>query len=165
MMELRVRSAIARYMSRAFVKENDDVDALPERPVSPHPNLVTPRGLALIEAELARLLADYANAQAGQDRTLLARIARDLHYWRLRRASAELVKAQADTGDVTFGSEVTIARDDGREQTWRIVGEDEADPSNGSVSYVSPMARALIGKSVGDVVKAGTSDAEIVRIA
>lgn len=152
-------------MSRAFVKENDDEIDLPERPVSPHPNFVTPRGLALIEAELARLLADYANAQAESDRSALARASRDLHYWRARRASAQLVKPHDAPDEVAFGATVTIARDDGREQSWQIVGEDEADPAKGSVSYISPLARALMGKRVGDTVKAGNGDAEIVAIA
>ena len=64
-----------------------------------------------------------------------------------------------------FGSTVTIEREDGRRQTFRIVGEDEADPAKGTISYVSPLARALTGKSVGDIVHAGGSDAEIVKIA
>jgi transcription elongation GreA/GreB family factor len=65
---------------------------------------------------------------------------------------------------VQFGSAVTIVRDDGREQTFRIVGEDEADPANGSISHVSPLARALIGKRVGDTVRAGRDNAEITAI-
>ena len=63
-----------------------------------------------------------------------------------------------------FGSTVTIERDDGRRQTFRIVGEDEADPAKGSISFVSPLAQALTGKAVGEVVHAGGSDAEIVMI-
>ena len=63
-----------------------------------------------------------------------------------------------------FGSTVTIGRDDGRRQTFRIVGEDEADPTRGTLSYVSPVARALLGRSVGEVVRAGNSDAEILQI-
>lgn len=59
---------------------------------------------------------------------------------------------------------MTISRDDGRRQSWRIVGEDEADPAKGSISYVAPLARALIGKSVGEAVDAGPSQAEIVAI-
>jgi transcription elongation GreA/GreB family factor len=65
---------------------------------------------------------------------------------------------------VQFGSTVTIRRDDGRQQSWRIVGEDETDPAKGSISYVAPLARALIGKAVGDVVDAGANQAEIVAI-
>jgi transcription elongation GreA/GreB family factor len=65
---------------------------------------------------------------------------------------------------VRFGATVTIVRDDGREQTFQIVGEDEADPTKGSISHVSPLARAMLGKSVGDVVKAGNHSAEITSI-
>jgi transcription elongation GreA/GreB family factor len=68
------------------------------------------------------------------------------------------------TEKVQFGSTVTIERDDGRRQTWRIVGEDEAEPSEGRLSYVSPVARALLNKAVGDVVAAGSGEAEIVEI-
>jgi transcription elongation GreA/GreB family factor len=66
---------------------------------------------------------------------------------------------------VRFGSTVTIERDDGRRQTWRIVGEDEADPAKGTLSYVAPLARALVGKVVGDTVTVAGSDAEIVAVA
>jgi transcription elongation GreA/GreB family factor len=155
-------------MSRAFVKEADGSEAfdeLPERLVSPHPNLVTAEGLAGIEAEVERLSRDYAVAQAQSERAALAALARDLRYWTARRASAELVPASADNGEVRFGSRVTIERSDGREQTYRIVGEDEADPAHGTVSYVSPLARALMGKAVGDTVRVGAGDAEIIALA
>jgi transcription elongation GreA/GreB family factor len=153
-------------MSRAFVKDNEDAfDEPPDRPVSPHPNLVTPEGLAAIEATLARLHEDYAAAQRSHDRAALALAARDLRYWTARRTSAQVVTPPADHDKIHFGSTVTIARDDGRRQTYRIVGEDEADPAHGTISYVSPVAHALLGKEIGDVVRAGNSDAEIVAIA
>lgn len=152
-------------MSRAFVKENDTLEPLPERPVSSHANYVTAEGLAQIDAELSRLSAAYAQAQAEADRDALAAVGRDLRYWQQRRGSAQIVPAEPATGSVRFGSTVTIARDDGSRHTWRIVGEDEADPAQGRLSYVSPMARALIGKGVGDTVVAGQGEAEIVEIA
>jgi transcription elongation GreA/GreB family factor len=65
---------------------------------------------------------------------------------------------------VQFGSTVTILRDDGRRQTWRIVGEDEAEPANGTLSYVSPVARALMNKQIGDVIVAGSGKSEVVEI-
>jgi len=155
-------------MSRAFVKETDGDEAfepLADHPVSPHPNLVTPQGLALIDAELASLRERQASAQQAQDRAALAQIARDTRYWAARRASSQVVSPPQNPVAVSFGSTVTIARDDGRMQTWRIVGEDEADPPQGTLSYVSPVARALLNGKVGDVVRAGNSDAEIVAIA
>jgi transcription elongation GreA/GreB family factor len=99
-----------------------------------------------------------------EDRAAQAAIARDLRYWSTRRASAQVVKSPDTPAKVAFGTTVTIERDDGRKQTWRIVGEDEADPAHGTLSYVSPVARALMGKRIGDVVRAGNSDAEIVGI-
>jgi transcription elongation GreA/GreB family factor len=153
-------------VSRAFIKEQDDEpEPLPGRPISPHPNLVTPEGLARIDAQLADLQARHAAALKAEDRIARAAIARDLRYWSARRASASLRKPAKAPSKVGFGATVTIVRDDGRRQTWRIVGEDEADPAQGTLSYVSPVARALMGKHVGDVVRAGNSDAEIVAIA
>ena len=146
------------------MKENDDAEALPDRPVSPHPNYVTPSGLAQLDAELARFSEHYAQAQAAADRSALAQAGRDLRYWQQRRASAQPIDAPPDNATVQFGSRVTIERDDGRRQTWRIVGEDEADPAKGTLSYVSPVARALTGRKVGDVVEAGNSEATIVVI-
>lgn len=151
-------------MSRAFVKESDSVDELPDRLISEHANLVTPVGLAQIEAEVQRFDAAHAAAQIAGDLGLVATTARDLRYWSARLRSAELVPAPLDTERVQFGSSVSIARDDGRRQTFRIVGEDEADPAKGSISYVSPLARQLVGKSVGDSVRVAGSEAEIVAI-
>ncbi len=153
-------------MSRAFVKELDGgEDELPDRPISAHPNLVTPEGLARIEATLAEHQHTHAAAQAASDRAVLARAARELRYWTARRASAQVIDPPADRTRVHFGSTVTLLRDDGRRQTYRIVGEDEADPARGTLSHVAPVARALMGKEVGDVIAAGNLEAEIVAIA
>jgi transcription elongation GreA/GreB family factor len=154
-------------MSRAFVKERDDGDSvedLPDRPISPHPNVVTPEGLAQIEAELTRYQHEQAAAQEADDRAALARANRELRYWTTRRGSAQVRPHPTDTRQVQFGSTVTIGRGDGRQQTFRIVGEDEADPAHGTLSYVAPVARALMGGKVGDTVRAGPSDAEILSI-
>ncbi|WP_374514943.1 transcription elongation factor GreA [Brevundimonas sp.] len=157
-------------MSVAFTRE-EDLEAtaadLPDRPISPHPNLVTPNGLAAIDAALAGARAAYAAAQAQgsieADRTAMARATRDLRYWSARRASAQLIETAAD-GRVRFGGAVTIEREDGRRQTWRIVGEDEADPAAGSVSHVSPLARALLGKRVGDEAVVAGQTVEITAV-
>jgi transcription elongation GreA/GreB family factor len=154
-------------MSRAFVKEDtgEGLEDLPDKPISEHRNLVTAEGLAAIEAEVGRLNQAYADAQTEADRAALRKIARDLRYWSQRLGSAELMPDPVDTGAVQFGSRVTLLRGDGRRVTYRIVGEDEADPAKGSVSYVSPLARALIGKTEGDTVRMGAADAEIALIA
>ena len=153
-------------MSRAFVREQDAdrPDDLPERPISEHPNDVTEAGLTQIELALAAAGEAYAHAQATADRAALAAAGRDLRYWTVRRATARVVPTPSDLSEVRFGTSVTILRDDGREQTFRIVGEDEADPAQGSISHVSPLARATFGKRVGDVVAAGAGEAEIIRI-
>ena len=159
-------------MSVAFTREEDAEAAaadLPDRPISPHPNLMTPEGLAQIEAALAAARTAFTAAQAqggiAEDRTAMARATRDLRYYGARRATAQLIARPQAPDHVAFGAAVTFARDDGRVQTFRIVGEDEADPANGSVSYVSPLARALMGKSVGDGVVIVGGEAEILAIA
>jgi transcription elongation GreA/GreB family factor len=159
-------------MSVAFTREEDSEAAaadLPDRPISPHPNLVTPEGLAQLEAELASARAAYTAAQTSgevkADRTAMARATRDLRYYSARRASAQLVDAPSAPERVVFGVTVSFEREDGREQAFRIVGEDEADPANGSVSYVSPLASALMGREVGDTATVAGREVEIVAIA
>jgi transcription elongation GreA/GreB family factor len=122
-------------MSRAFVKESDAdyLEELPEWRLSEHPNDVTAAGLAQIEHALAAASEAYAAAQASADRAAFAAAGRDLRYWSARRATARVVPTPIDRSEVRFGTSVTILRDDGREQTFRIVGEDEADPAQGSI--------------------------------
>jgi transcription elongation GreA/GreB family factor len=158
-------------MSVAFTREEDyeaQAADLPDRPISPHPNLVTADGLAQIEAELAAAKAAYAAAQAegdvATDRTAMARATRDLRYWSARRGSAQLVEPSGAAGTVQFGRTVEFEREDGRRQAYRIVGEDEADPKAGSVSYVSPLARALIGKAVGDTAMVNGAEVEVTSV-
>ena len=158
-------------MSVAFTKESDAEAVaadLPDRPIPAHPNLVTANGLAQIEAALASARAAYAAAQAGgsisNDRTAMAQATRELRYWSARRASAQLIEIRATDGSAAFGNSVTFEREDGRRQTYAIVGDDEADPASGSVSYVSPLARAVMGKQVGDVVMLAGQEVEIVAV-
>ena len=158
-------------MSVAFTKESDSEAVaanLPDRPISLHPNLVTASGLAAIDAALAAARASYDAARAegdiAADRTAMAQATRELRYWSARRASAQLV--EADSLDVVqFGATVTIGRDGGSRQIWRITGEDEADPAAGRVSYVSPLARALIGMRVGDTARFAGHEVELLAIA
>jgi transcription elongation GreA/GreB family factor len=160
-------------MSVAFTREDSAQTAqevsLPERPISPHPNLVTESGLRGLEAAMAASRARLEAAQRIEDlgeRRRAAELAlRDMRYFAERLRSAEVRPAPADVDIVAFGSRVTIRRDDGRDQAFRIVGEDEADPRSGSISYVSPMARALIGKGVGDGADVGGREIEILAIA
>lgn len=156
-------------MSRAFVKDSDDVPELPDRPLSEHPNLVTEKGLALIEAATTAHRAALAEAQAKEDRAAIAAASRELRYWDARRASAELQPPPADCETVHFGCRVTLHRDPPPPKgkatvTYTIVGEDEADPKKGTLSWISPLARALMGKQVGDIVPMGEGEAEILKI-
>jgi transcription elongation factor GreB len=147
-------------VSRAFVKDDDEApDApLPDRPLSEHPNYVTPSGLALLEArcdelEVSRLeLARRATAdESARDRQ--RHVERDLRYYRRRLETAQPVDpAGRDAGVVGFGATVTVRDDAGVESRYAIVGEDEAEPDAGRVSWVSPLARVLDGARVGDHV-------------
>jgi transcription elongation GreA/GreB family factor len=148
-------------MSRAFVKETAESAPPPERMVDEGPNLVTPEGLAQIEAHIARIEA----AMKTENNVLLREtLARDLRYWEIRKSTAELVTPSTD-GTVAFGSTVTIERK-GREQTFKIVGVDEANPANGLISFRSPVAAAILGSRAGDLIEAGQplGDIEIVRV-
>ena len=153
-------------MSRAFVKESDgaELDDLPELVVSPHRNLVTAEGLQLIKATLSRLDDELTAARAAGDRATMARIERDLRYWRQRRATAEVVTLAATPGVVRFGSAVTLETGSGAKHRFRIVGEDESDPRRGLISYVSPLAEALLGAREGDEVDLRDERAEVVAI-
>ena len=144
-------------MSVAFTKEDSAETAaetlLPDRPVSPHPNLVTAAGLEALEFQLQQAREAYETAQKIEDvnerRRQAATPLRDARYFAARVRTAQVVADPASTDTVAFGSTVTFRRDDGRVQKYRIVGEDEADPKAGSISFVSPVARSLMGKAVG----------------
>jgi len=125
---------------------------------------VTREGLREIESAPTAAQEAYAAAQQVGDREGLASAGRDLRYWTARRSTAVVVPEPQDNSIVRFGHTVTIARDDGREQTFRIVGQDEADPTRGTISHASPLARALFGKGIGDVVSVTGGDAEVLSI-
>jgi transcription elongation GreA/GreB family factor len=160
-------------VSVAFTKEESSETAaetlLPDRPISPHPNLVTQAGLQALELQLQQARAAYAATSGIEDvnerRRQAANPLRDSRYFAERVHSAQLRPQPTSNDRVAFGSTVTFSRDDGRVQTYRIVGEDEADPKAGSISFVSPVARLLMGKAVGDVVGADDQELEIIAIA
>jgi transcription elongation GreA/GreB family factor len=158
-------------MSVAFTREDSAATAseveLPERPVSPYPNLVTAHGLALLQAALSEARAAYERAQTVEDTNERRREAnlalRDHAYFAKRVETAQLLSPR-DTGVAGFGTRITFERGDGRRQVFTIVGEDEADPRQGSISHVSPMAKVLIGKRVGDVAEVAGQEIEILAI-
>ena len=141
-------------MSRAFVKEGDGAggEPLAELQVSSHRNLVTAEGLAQIEAQVDRLRGELSAARSAEDKAAIPRIQRDLRYWSERQRTAERVPQAAPGGKVRFGSTVELEKADGSRVSYRIVGEDEADPLAGSISWLSPLAQALLEHRAGDRV-------------
>src|ERR1700722_9092836 len=152
-------------MSRAFTKEIDDKpEEVVERPVSARPNYVTPNGLAQIERALAKYEAAHTAAILKENKTAIELPAREIRYWSARKSTAILAPPSSSSDQVQFGSTVSVRRHDGRVQTFRIVGEDEAEPSGNTISYVSPFAQAVMGKSVGDHVEITGEDSEVLAI-
>ena len=159
-------------MSVAFTKEDSAETAsetlLPDRPVSPHPNLVTEAGLKDLERQLHQAREAYETAQKIEDvnerRRQAATPLRDARYLAARVRTAQVIANPALNETVAFGSTVTFRRNDGRVQQYRIVGEDEADPKTGSISFVSPVARSLMGQAVGEIVGASGQELEIIAI-
>jgi transcription elongation GreA/GreB family factor len=152
-------------MSRAFVKESEsDAVGLPDRAVSPYPNFVTEAGRAAIERTLHRFEAAHQAAIEKGDRHAIAADLREIRYWRARLTSAQVVTPNSATSHVQFATKITIRRDDGREQTFQIVGEDEADPARGTISHASPLARAVMGCAVGETFDIGGGKAVICKI-
>jgi len=160
-------------LSVAFTKEDSAETAsetlLPDRPVSPHPNLVTEAGLRALERQLHEARAAYETAQQVEDvnerRRQAATPLRDARYFAARVRTAQVIADPTSAEVVAFGSTVTFRRDDGRVQTYRIVGEDEADPTAGTISFVAPVARLLIGKAIGESVGPPGQELEIIAIA
>ena len=171
-------------MSSAFVNEETaslkNLPGLPDRTVSAARNLVTTRGLALLDRSLAHHRDALAAATAAGDTGAIAREERELRYWSARRASAELSEpTPADLDTVVFGVSVTVRFDHDREQphrlsrmsrmsrisrTYRIVGEDEADPEAGLLAWTSPVARTLLGAAIGDTRRLPRGEVEVLAI-
>lgn len=141
-------------MSVAFRREGDDEHLEPkfEIPIPPGPNLVTVRGKALIDARVAEIEAQLAGLEGEAEKAAK----RDLRYWQTRQITAEL--AQVPSGEtVEFGTRVTFTLN-GRQRVLGIVGDDEADPANDLVSWSAPLARAMIGAEVGELLPFNDKD-------
>jgi transcription elongation GreA/GreB family factor len=162
-------------VSVAFTREESAETAaeveLPDRPISPHLNLVTASGLEALANAMAESRAAHTSAtsaqqigDAGERRRAVAVASREMRDYADRLVTAQVVPRPTEFSAVAFGHQVMFKRDDGRHRSFRIVGEDEADPRNGSISYVSPVARALIGKAAGDVVLVADHEIEILSI-
>jgi len=162
-------------MSRAFIKESDErlsADELPERPLSDHPNYVTPHGLDQLHARVLELQREHARLTAQDDpltRQKKLEIERDLRYHNAQIRRAIMVDPAGQPHDeVRFGAMVEIRGDDGVRQTFHLVGDDEADVASACISWAAPLAKALIGAKVGDRItwqrSAGPAEIEIVAI-
>lgn len=148
-------------MSRAFVNEERFEQAggeeLVDRPISEFPNYVTPTGALELQTLEESLMAQLAPLKASKDETFnkdkVAEIERDLRYVRTRLDSAILVDPKTQSHEtVLFGASVVVEDDEGNQHTFHIVGEDEADANINKVSWVSPLAKSLIGQKIGDTV-------------
>lgn len=161
-------------MSRAFVNEDsgNDRSDLPELPVPPGPNIVTPSGLARLQARIAKRQADLAVLKARPDRLDKlpeAAAERDLRWLEARlKAVVVIDPARHDLTEVAFGLRVTVADESGTESSYEITGEDDADATLNRIAPNSPLARALLGARVRDVVTwnrpAGAVELEVLRI-
>ena len=159
-------------MSRAFVKEDGpDNEPLPDLPISPHPNYVTPRGLKALQERLAATQADLTRLKARAERLdrLPEKAAeRDIRYLEARLRSAIPVDPPDTPAEAAFGTRIAVADEDDVQSVYEIVGEDEADATLGLIAPQSPLARALIGSRVGDSVTwrrpAGPVELEVVSI-
>ena len=162
-------------MSRAFVKEDDagTPEAQVDLPMSEHPNFVTPAGLQMLRDKVKVFEDERAHLKEHEaelaTQSHLPRVEQELRYWEERlRVAIPIDPAKQPHDKVAFGAVVTVEDEDGKQRDYAIVGEDEADPQNGKVSYVSPLARALDGAEVGDLIvwkrPAGDQELEVVAI-
>lgn len=165
------------HMSRAFVKESDDdlsAGELPERPVSAHANYVTPQGLEQLQARARELQDQHEQlvqraVEDSEAKQKLREVERDQRYFKAQLERAIVVDPRGQPADeVHFGAEVEIVDGDARTHRFSIVGDDEADVAAGKISWASPLAQAMLGAKVGDVVTwrrpAGDADVEIAGI-
>jgi len=162
-------------MSRAFIKGSDgqlSADELPERPLSAHPNYVTPHGLEQLHARQQELQREHARLAAQDDSLVRQRkleVERDLRYYNAQIERAAIVDPAGQPHDeVRFGATVMIRDKGGAQHTFHIVGDDEADIATGHISWASPLGKALLGATVGDRVgwqrPAGPTEVEVVEI-
>jgi transcription elongation GreA/GreB family factor len=148
-------------VSVAFRRESDEEHLEPkfELPIPPGPNLVTSRGLRLIEEKAAALEARLAEELTEEERK---RVLRDARYWRARAASAQLAPVPSGE-EVAIGCRVTFSRD-GVEKKVEIVGHDESEPAAGRVAFTAPLVKAMLGAAEGEEVEVPGGSVVIERI-
>ena len=161
-------------MSRAFVNEDNaaaQVSQPVERHISDHPNYVTVKGLAQLQAHVASLQALHSEQTArgdAADKQRVAELERDLRYFTQRVHSAQVVTPAISIDKVQVGSWVTFADEQDQQQRVQLVGEDQADAASGLINWASPLGRALLGAQIGDEVTwlrpAGDQVIEVIAI-
>ena len=146
-------------MNRAFVKEPDGDQAetdLPVRPQSKHPNYITMKGLEKQKTYLHELILECSALKTSNtlaDKNKIKLLNADISYLKQRVESAIPIKVEAQEGeDIRFGATITLVDENNTQYKFTIVGQDEVDAENGLISWVSPLASALIGKQVGDII-------------
>lgn len=146
-------------MNRAFVKELDGDQAetdLPVRPQSKHPNYITMKGLEKQKAYLHELISECSALKTSNtlaDKNKIKLLNADITYLKQRVESAIPIKVEAQEGeDIRFGATITLVDENNTQYKFTIVGQDEVDTENGLISWVSPLASALIGKQAGDMI-------------
>ena len=158
-------------MSKAFTRESDDSDGddlLSRRPQLPPGtrNYVTRQGAAKLQQRLETLLAKKHTAQNSEaDLKKLDTAIRNL---KLRLDSFVMVEPPADPEKIAVGAFVHVRRRNGEEDTYQIVGVDESDPEHGAISWISPLAKALLSKKAGDKISfrfpAGHDELQILKV-
>lgn len=153
-------------MSKAFTKEDsggEDISLKPEGPALPPgaKNYMTPAGAKRLSAELDQLLHSPIDVQRKSELRI--------RYLQQRISDLQVINPlDQPAGKVRFGATVTICDEEGVEHTYRIVGIDEADAKQGRLSWVSPLATAMLGAGEGDSVTVktpkGEKEWEIVKI-
>lgn len=162
-------------MSKAFTKEEDGTEKirLDDLPQSTHPNLVTPSGLADLKARLAAVRLELENLRARPEEIdsvmAIAVAERDIRFLEGRISKAILIDHKNHpSGVAAFGATVDVINENGERQTFRIVGEDEADPAQGLIAPYSPLGIALLGSEIGSTVEwqkpSGMIELEIIAI-
>jgi transcription elongation factor GreB len=145
-------------MSKAFTRESDESgdDEISLRPPLPPgtTNYITREGAERLDRRLKDLIAKKQLAEAKvSNEPDLRKLESNIRVLQQTLNSVVIAQPPPDSDKVAFGANVRIRQQNGEEDIYRIVGVEEADPENGSISWLSPLARALLSRKVGDKVQ------------
>jgi transcription elongation factor GreB len=171
------RTRLCLGVSKAFTRESDDASGDEIAPLRPHAlgakRYITRRGADALRQQANVLVEEKCALLNGPDAAsadVLGRMHRiEAAIQRIQQTLVSVIVAEppADSGKVGFGASVHIRYQDGEAETYQIVGSDEAEPSQGRISAISPLAQALMNSKVGDTVRFKTpaGDQELTVIA